>query len=206
MIPYAFRYLAGHALRAPKLNWRHHGIGVLQAYLHEGDTETRIHIWHPSLVLAGFDETNGLVHDHRFSFDSYVLLGAICNERFTLEPDPAGEWVKYGVTNARKAMADYGSFHEPLGLLNDSRYSAQRQSIWYQAGEEYTMNAREFHSSRVNELTVTIVVKMGLVDGPSVIVGKRDVELIHAFDHPDTDYLHILNEASRRLLGDHANP
>jgi hypothetical protein len=124
-IPYSFRYLAGHMLLSPRLKWRHHGIGVLQAYLHEGDHETRVHIWHPSLVLAGFDATNGLVHDHRFSFDSYVLLGAVYNEEFSFSRDSEGEWVKYGVTNARKAMAEKGSYNEPLGILDEGmRYSA----------------------------------------------------------------------------------
>jgi hypothetical protein len=206
MIPYSFRYLAGHALLSPSLKWRHHGIGVLQAYLHEGDTETRIHVWHPALVLADFNETNGLVHDHRFDFDSYVLLGSICNTRFQLEPDPTGEWVKYGVTHARKALEEYGSFSNPLGLLDEARYTARRETKWYGASSIYSMKAREFHMSHVNELTVTLIVKTGLVDGSSVIIGKRDVPLIHAFEHPETDYRTILNQASNKLLGAHANP
>lgn len=63
----------------PLLRWRHHKIGVLQAYVVEGkryyDMETRIHVWHPSLALA--DEDSGRMHDHRFDLRSYVLLGAI---------------------------------------------------------------------------------------------------------------------------------
>lgn len=44
------------AVRAafPSLSWRHHGIGVLQAYLVEdADPEVRVHVWHPSLVKPG---------------------------------------------------------------------------------------------------------------------------------------------------------
>jgi hypothetical protein len=63
------------------------------------------------------------------------------------------------------------------------------------------MTARNFHMTQVQELTVTLIVKDGLVDGSAIIAGKRDVALIHAFDHPETDYLHILNRAANTLLG-----
>lgn len=197
----SIRYMAGHALRSPSLQWRHHGIGVLQAYFHEGDQETRIHIWHPSLILPGFNETNGLIHDHRFSFDSYVLLGAIYNEKFGFYPNSEGEWVMHGVTHARKAMEETGSFHKALGVINDTCYSAVRMGSWHQTGAKYSMEARDFHMSMVQELTVTLVIKTGLVDGSAIIVGKKDVQLIHAFDHPKTDYVHLLHLASDRLLG-----
>jgi hypothetical protein len=204
-VPYAFRYMAGHALLSPHLDWRHHGIGVLQAYLHEGDHEARIHVWHPSLVLAGFDETNGLVHDHRFDFSSYVLLGAVYNECFEFWGDSQGDWVKYGVTHARKAMQEKGDYHAPLGELdNGARYRAVRAGDWFQANSCYRMKARNFHMTRVQELTVTLVIKDGLVDGPAVIAGRHGVPLIHAFDHPKTDYLHLLDQAAKALLGNDA--
>ena len=79
--------LTAKLITSPELRWRHHGIGLLQAYLVEGrpgaelalglsDTETRIHVWHPSLRLAGMDDS-GLMHDHRFDLESRVLLGAM---------------------------------------------------------------------------------------------------------------------------------
>lgn len=199
----AFRYAMGHAILSPKLKWRHHGIGVLQAYFHEGDNETRVHIWDPSLVLSGLNESSGLVHDHRFSFRSFVLLGAIYNEEFEFKEDVNGQWVKYGVTHARKAMEETGTFHKSLGLLDERRYLAGRCGQWFCVGEEYAMQAREFHLSKVSELTVTLVVKTGLTDGSAVIAGKYGVPLVHAFDHPNrsNDYSDLIGLAASKLIG-----
>lgn len=57
------------------LTWRHHGIGVLQAYVREHqEPEMRVHIWHPSLVRKGIRD-HGDAHDHRFDLESTVLVG-----------------------------------------------------------------------------------------------------------------------------------
>ncbi len=60
-------------VRFEDLKWRHHGLGMLQAELSDS---LRVHIWHPKLRTP---EMRGLraVHDHRFSFESAVLVGAI---------------------------------------------------------------------------------------------------------------------------------
>ena len=60
------------AATAPEsgIPFRHHGIGVLQAYLTEHE---RVHLWHPSLRLPGM-RTSGGMHDHRFAM-SFGILG-----------------------------------------------------------------------------------------------------------------------------------
>ena len=176
------RIVAG-ALRNKQLDWRHHGVGMYQAYLHEGDEEVRIHIWAPSLVLPGFDVTNGIMHDHRFGFKSYVLHGAIYNERWEGEKDPDGEWVHYACVNAREAKERGGTFHETLGRADHCSWKYERSGRWHSAGSSYCFPPREFHYSKVDELTVTLVVKTTVVDGFARILAKRGVELIHAFDH-----------------------
>lgn len=57
-----------------KLEWRHHGTGMLQAYTPKGDA--RVHIWHPDLLVPGI-VTSGSMHNHRYGFHSEVLVGAI---------------------------------------------------------------------------------------------------------------------------------
>lgn len=61
-------WYAGHMLE-----WRHHGLGMLQAELSE---TLRIHIWHPKLVSPGMAWPR-CVHDHRFDIESAVVIGEI---------------------------------------------------------------------------------------------------------------------------------
>ena len=197
----ALGYAVGHAINSATLTWRHHGIGCLQAYLHEGQDETRVHIWHPALVIPGFDITNGLAHSHRFAFQSYVLLGEIWNEEITLTVDPTGKWVLHNVTPARDAMREEGTYNKPLGVANDELYSATRDGQWYRAGERYEFELRKFHLSLTKELAVTLVVKGELDDEPAQILARRGTPLIHAFEGAKSaaEYVHIIAEASLRL-------
>lgn len=202
--PQALKYLCSHALKSNSLSWRHHGIGCLQAYLHEGDTETRIHIWHPSLLMPGMGPETGLVHDHRFGFDSYVVLGAIYNEEFTfITDDENGEWVMHGVTHARKAKQETGDYNAPLGLEDETAYRAVRLGKWHQEGNCYSMKPRDFHLTIANRLAVTIIVKTALVDGSARIARKADKELVHAFEHPENPglYVEIIDMATEALQG-----
>lgn len=199
------RYILGHAILSPKLQWRHHGIGVLQAYLHEGDHETRVHVWHPDLVLPEFTPENGLVHDHRFGFTSFVMHGAIYDEAWELEVDNGGEWQIHTTQNARsfkeQTGEQYGA-HTDIKPEDARRYSLRREGHWHEAGQKYQIEPREFHMTRVQDLTVTVVVKTSLVDGPAKIVTKRGATLVNAFDHPERgDELTFLHRASKALLG-----
>src|ERR1051325_5879847 len=85
-----------HSLRAfvygaiHQLQWRHSGLGMLQAYVVEGgQEEVRVHIWHPSLKLDGIDEA-GLGHDHRFDMTSWVLVGKLVHVETITSPNPKG--------------------------------------------------------------------------------------------------------------------
>src|SRR5690348_2835579 len=85
----------------PHLSWRHAGFGALQAYIREGgERELRVHLWHPSLIKPGIEES-GLCHDHRFYMRSSVLAGAILQTEFRLEPDSKGYWQTSRVLHAR---------------------------------------------------------------------------------------------------------
>lgn len=201
-----FKYVLGRAILSEQLQWRHHGIGCLQAYFHEGDTETRVHIWHPDLVLPNFDETNGRVHDHRFPFKSYVMLGAIYNEVWNVslgQPNyqHSNPWVLYECVNAREAKERGGTFHETLGRFDERDYSVTRAGDWFHEGTNYDMPARQFHFSKVTELTVTVVTKIGMTDGYARILGKKGVELVHAFDHNTVIPRNLILSAGERLLG-----
>ena len=74
----------------PSLEWRHHGIGVLQGYVREdADPEIRVHIWSRDLARPGM-EASGDVHDHRCDLVSHVLVGRVVHEEWFAAPDVAG--------------------------------------------------------------------------------------------------------------------
>ena len=205
MVEYYNRYIVGHAILNPNLVWRYHGIGLLQTYLHEGDLETRVHIWDPILVLPQFHEANGLVHDHRFSFTSFVLLGAIYDERWYTEEHPAGEYQIHSTVNARKFKEEkgiqYGAHTEPEPE-DSRRYNVNRCGTWYNQGQRYEMAPRQFHHTIVQDFTVTLIVKRSVVHGPAKIITKVGETLVNAFDHDQPVNLGYVKRASAKLLGE----
>jgi hypothetical protein len=164
----------------PTLRWRHAGFGALQAYIREGETnELRVHLWHPSLIKAGIEES-GLCHDHRFQMRSSVLVGKIIQTEFRLEPNPAGGWQTLRVLHAREAMARGGSFHHdpmPTGDYFD------RTPLVYEvgAGCGYTFDKFAFHETRAAGVTITLVEKSGQEDVNARILAPRDTPVVHAF-------------------------
>ena len=52
-----------------------HGLGFIQLQLEGGQ---RLHVWHPSLPRRKCYEES-FIHDHRFSFESTVLVGSLVN-------------------------------------------------------------------------------------------------------------------------------
>lgn len=207
------KYAIGHAMLNPRLEWRHHGIGLLQAYLHEGEDETRIHIWHPQLVLGEFNDENGLVHDHRFGFKSVILLGNLYNEIFeslviwntSYGPEDwhaLDHWVMYECEHARSAKEKTGAYNMPLGRHNEWEYRVTRKGEWINAGQTYEMHPRVFHNTTSKELTVSLIHKRSVVTGSARILAKKKVELVHAFSRskPYEEFRDYIIEASQRLL------
>jgi len=89
----------------PVDRWRHHGLGLLQAYI---DPRTRIHVWARELARGTVTE-NGARHDHRFDVESHVHHGALLNHGLTIGrlklhqvPDDE-EWDQWSVWNVVNA-------------------------------------------------------------------------------------------------------
>lgn len=140
----------------PSLSWRHHGIGVLQGYVCEGDApEVRLHIWHPELVKPGMNDS-GAIHDHRFGLVSHVLSGGIAHEECFAEEDELGDHAMLRLTHAR-AAAD-SKFHGPTEPL-PGRFRVRRNTMIIHAGSSYSFPAGHFHKTTPLGLAVTCVEK-----------------------------------------------
>ncbi len=179
-----------------RLEWRHNGIGCLQAYIQEGaEQEMRVHIWHESLRRDGI-QRSGLFHDHRFDLLSYVLVGAI--EQHEIEPLQAGPalvndtlhiWRTYKVLHARAAAEKTGgkSFHQEPELQPE-RYIVNISTRYVREGEVYFYPKREFHgteaNSAVSEYTITLMIKSNQDETPARILAPEDKPLVNAFSDP----------------------
>jgi hypothetical protein len=177
-----------------RLQWRHHGIGVLQAYLFEhSEPEVRVHVWHPSLARDGISES-GDCHDHRFDLRSTVMAGCL-EETYYGCPAPSedGEWSMYVVENARAAGPDkkFDGACNPL----PGRFTATGTNHRYPSGTTYTHPRGTFHRTRVRQLAVTLCV-MSKKQGRARLLVPFGREPVHAFGEPASE------EIQSRILAD----
>jgi hypothetical protein len=188
MIQY-FRMRENHAVPALRatvlalfdtLEWRHHGIGMLQAYVSEQTMpEVRVHIFAPELVKVGISES-GDIHDHRFDLVSHVLYGNVRHQEYEVEEDSKGEWAIAALTHARLAK-DTG-YHGPVRAL-EGRYSARSQVYTIREGYTYTFPKGRFHRSPVEGLAVSCVEKHCQSDVPARLLYPIDKPPVMAFGH-----------------------
>jgi hypothetical protein len=183
----------------PTIQWRHHGIGVLQGYVAEDcEPEVRLHIWSPSLVKPGMTES-GDIHDHRFDMVSHVLYGQVCHEQILPKEDGSGEWSMLRLTHARAAK-DTG-YHGPTAPIA-GRYSITRQPFVITEGYSYTYPAARFHRSPVLPgIAVTCVEKHNQSDASARILHPSHIPIVFAFGH-DMDWKvvgPVLEEARKAL-------
>lgn len=157
----AMRAMVLQALELPGLiEWRHHGIGVLQGYLAEGhQPEVRIHVWSRRLLKPGMD-VSGDAHDHRFNMTSHVLCGIIVHEELLPVASEVGDHKMLALTHAR-AAAD-NKFHGPTEPLPGD-FQVLRNLMHIEAGYSYTFPALHFHRSPLlggpDDVAITVVEK-----------------------------------------------
>lgn len=164
----------------PNLAWRHAGFGALQAYIREGEErELRVHLWHPSLIKPGIEES-GLCHDHRFHMRSSVIVGTIFQIDFELTPNAEGGWETHKVLHAREAMARGGSFHHDP-MPTGERFYRKMRSYEVNQGMVYTFEKFAFHETRAEGVTITLVEKTAQEDVNARILAPFGKPIVHAF-------------------------
>jgi len=183
-----------------RVEFRHHGIGVLQGYVLENtEPEIRIHIWSRALLKEGID-ISGDVHDHRFDMVSHVLHGAVVHEELNETPDPAGEYTMMSLTHARAAAAT--DYHGPTRAL-DGRYSVKRDRYVICAGSSYKFPQGKFHHSPLHPATlaITVVEKHCQSEVPARLLYPVGKEPVMAFGHrPHKDLIGAVLSTARNCL------
>jgi hypothetical protein len=182
----------------PSLTWRHFGVGALQAYLSEdGRLEQRLHIWHPSLIRSGI-QGRGDCHNHRFSFVSQVLCGAIVNEQWDLRAFEAGDYALYEVEHARAALQRTGAFDCDYRLVARC-HAAPIGRTWTHGGGSYEFERGAFHRTSCLGLTVTLVTKFDQQEERARILCPHGERLVQAFGGPKPDVQAVLRDAQEAL-------
>lgn len=206
-----------------RLEWRHHGAGMLQAYLPHEDPDywdvvarqvpRRVHIWHRSLLVPGIVE-GGAKHNHRFHLRSLVVHGTLLNTVLVPVSDAEGDyqlWRIEGASNRAQAV-----------LVPEDRVRVvEYGTTVYNAGDSYALLKWDYHWGRQTSsgtsmaiTLVDIVDKEGGPGAPRKGTGKwarllcpYGVQPVHAFEDQMSneaerarDMLQLVTEAHQILL------
>lgn len=184
------------------IEWRHHGIGVLQGYIREGTgIEARIHIWNRLLLKPGMD-ISGDIHDHRFNMVSHVLHGEVDHVEIAAVPDDRGSFCMMALTHARAASdTNYGGPTTPI----DGRYIAFPHRMTIGEGSSYYFPMQTFHKSPLtagnDDVAISVIEKHLQQDTPARILYPADVPPVMAFGHDiDPNITGYVIELAKRAL------
>lgn len=189
----------------PTLTWRHHGIGVLQAYVAEGrEPEVRVHVWHPRLVREGI-VGQGDAHDHRFDLESTVIVGKLFEDLYSPDPENARRFDVWHVENARSAGADRGFDGDCHPIESDVGMTLTMRV--HPTGANYALGRSRFHRTWVDALAITVCTMREKRGQARLLVPAR-TEPVHAFGAHDQEraaaaavQVEVLVEAMRALRG-----
>ncbi len=188
--------LRGQSLRG--LSWRHHGVGMLQAELSE---TLRVHVHHPSLVAMSWPRN---CHDHRFDLVSVVLYGRIYDTRYVVrafehESHSSDVFDVWEINHAKVQVGDGRDLRRAgrvVALPEDVR------DAFVPAGQVYGIPRRVFHTTRADELTVTLVHRSNFDDQPARVLSASGVPESGIAHKPSSmrDHVDDLTERHRELV------
>jgi hypothetical protein len=151
-----------------------HGLGFIQLVL--GGNQ-RMHVWHPDLPRRDCYE-HSAVHNHRFAFRSRVLKGCQVNQRCAVEVVKPGTGSHIMISHNGPRSDKGGRESYPVADVNVHMSVIEE----YLPGEEYTMDALEYHHTPNDGIVVTIMQKLeeGRIHANSIC--KRGVDFHYDFD------------------------
>lgn len=167
-----------------RLPWRHHGAGMIQAYI---TPSLRIHVWHPDFVLPGMVDS-GAIHDHRFDLQSTVVFGSLVNREYSFES--YSEWAEgTALVCPRQLYEIYEVECATSGKTDDPvKVSDRPRPVFYREvsvleGQRYTFPKRAFHMSRPqgDGYVITLVRKFNQEKVRARLLAPQGTRPVHAF-------------------------
>jgi hypothetical protein len=130
---------------------RVHPNGFIQLDL---DHRHRLHVWHPRLGIR--QKTYSPIHNHIFSFESFVFSGRLVNVNYRFEyrdtpNDTHKRWVVKSVGEGESTILEEGDGHA-VQLVPSSVDVVQ-------PGQSYGIVSEAFHETLASEPTMTIMRK-----------------------------------------------
>lgn len=152
-----------------------HGLGFIQVQLEGGQ---RLHVWHPDLPRRRCFE-HSAIHNHRFSFESHVLVGQQVNINYQVRNAPEGIATHRLYLHEGPRTARGGRPWQPNAPVIMSE--TERSTI--QAGCIYRMYAYDFHRTEPggDGRVATLMIKTG--EGKAGAMSSCAIS-----EAPDTDF------------------
>jgi hypothetical protein len=126
-----------------------HGLGFIQVILPMGQ---RLHVWHPDLPRRScYDQSS--IHNHRFGFQSRVLIGTQVNQTAMVREIEFGDYdiISHdGPRSEKGARLSYVSGCADVILLPKSSYGPETS---------YQMKPFEYHCTPCEGIVVTLMTK-----------------------------------------------
>jgi hypothetical protein len=167
----------------PSLDWRHHGIGALQAYVSQ---HVRVHIWHDKLLTPGMRDSGG-IHDHRFRLESTILIGGLTNHEYRLDQVGPEEFNDDATWTCLPGPHDvYEVVNASTGKTDPPTKVGGPHTLYYrhtelEEGDTYSYPKREFHETMHHGTTITLVTKHDQEELPARLLAPAGTTPVHAF-------------------------
>lgn len=166
------------------IEWRHHGLGMLQGELAE---DIRIHLFHPILRTIPEDSFRA-VHDHRFDLLSCVVFGMLSDVPHDVTFE-AGDLIdgREGVYRADDGLklpprwhltTAWEIKHSKVQDGNDTTSLGivavrPRTEVTMMNGGVYSIPKKTFHTTRLHDFTMTVVNRSNFGDDPARVLGGK---------------------------------
>lgn len=160
--------------RAP---FRSHPLGFYACTLiDEGDRKIRLHFWP---IDGGAPQSPDCqIHDHLFSFRSWVIYGSVENIEYTTSPE-GQEFSVY--------RTEYSGYTSTLTKTNDVRNLSVQKRESFSAGSSYDVKAGTLHKTvrtgaqpaftvlATRDVSTTLPIVLGPIDGLERYTYRREV-------------------------------
>jgi hypothetical protein len=136
--------------------WSCQGFGFLRTYLPPDSKRFRLNVWHNGLSIPNVST----IHDHPWSFDSWIISGEFRNLRFVEDHYSGDEynWMRIMCGEQGKSLG-----HDPARI----RLRALPIEHYF-TGDKYHQDAEEIHQSAFTDGTVTLNDRTGDTEMPRV--------------------------------------
>lgn len=154
-----------------------HGLGFIQVQLQGGQ---RLHVWHPDLPRRRCFE-HSAIHDHRFDFESLVLIGTQINIEYEAVED------KHAAGPLTHTLYLHEGNRTPNGgrpwVANGEVVMTEVDRTTIPAGESYRMRAYNFHRTEPGGNGKVATIMQKLCEHPDGATSSCVIGI-----EPDTDF------------------